>query len=164
MIEKNCKEDEEKISSKEGIGISPQNMDKEKYKFNLSLYNMEEPQEKVINEKYNESEINSLYVGTEKNESKDTDNFYDNLNNNDNSEFKQSQEKEELLAKLEKGKKISPKKNNESLESDKSNITEKNQYKINIRDTTPLFVKENIILASKDYSDFFDIPDFEEEF
>ena len=163
MIEKNCREDEEKMSSEKGIEISQQNMDKEKYHFNLSLYNMEEPKEKTKIEKYNESEIDSLYVGTERNESSYGDKLDDNLNINNLSGLKLSKEKEELLAKLEKGKKISSKRDNESIESDKSNKNENDFYKLNIRDSTPLFVKENTVLASKNYSDFFDIPDFEEE-
>ena len=159
MIEKNCKEDEEKKSYENGERISQQNMDKEKYNFNLSLYNMEESKEKDKKEKYQESEIDSLYVGTERNKSQYNDKSSDLYNN---SESKLSKSKEELLAKLEKGKKISPKKDNELLESERSNKNEDNFYKINIRDTTPaaLLMKENAILASKDYSDFFDIDDF----
>ena len=159
MIEKNCKEDEEKKSYENGERISQQNMDKEKYNFNLSLYNMEESKEKDKKEKYQESEIDSLYVGTERNKSQYNDKSNDLYNN---SESKLSKSKEELLAKLEKGKKISPKKDNELLESERSNKNEDNFYKINIRDTTPaaLLMKENAILASKDYSDFFDIDDF----
>lgn len=159
MIEKNCKEEKSHDNTN---GMSQQNMDKEKYHFNLSLYNMEESKEKDKNEKYQESEIDSLYVGTERNKSQDNDKS-DELYNN--TESKLSKSKEELLAKLEKGKKISPKKDNELIESEKSNKNENNFYKLNIRDTTPtpILMKENEILASKDYSDFFDINDFEED-
>ena len=171
MIENNCKDEEEKIEpvDKKNKIIEQQNVNKEKYHFNISLYNMEESKEKIKNEKYNESEINALEEGENFNDSKVSDKLNDIDINGNSAELKLQREKErekereELLMKLEKGQKIINKKEKESIDSEKSNKIENDIYKINIRDTTPLHVKENTVLASKDYSDFFDFPDFEEE-
>ena len=171
MIENNCKDEEEKTEPiiKKNQILEQQNVNKEKYHFNISLYNMEESKEKIKNEKYNESEINALEEGENFNDSKVSDKLNDIDINGNSAELKLQREKErekereELLMKLEKGQKIINKKERESIDSEKSNKIENDIYKINIRDTTPLHVKENTVLASKDYSDFFDFPDFEEE-
>ena len=164
MIEKNCKEDGN--NSKENENLIPKlNINKEKYHFNISLYNMEESKEKINNEKkekYNESELKSLTIGTERNETKEEKQFNEiNNNTNNNLELISQREKknEELLEKLEQSKA----KDSKSIESDKSNNADNGYYKINIRDSTPNLIKENTVLASKDYSDFFDIPDFDDE-
>ena len=162
MIEKNCEEEEEL----ENINrISKQNLEKEKYKLNYSLYNMEESKEKFKNDKYNESELDSLYAGTErftKNEINRNENSL-NINNSELiSQKEKEKEQERILEELEKAKKIIPKIKGDSLSSE-SNRYENNTYKINIRDSTPMLVKEDKILASKNYSDFFDIPDLEKD-
>ena len=160
MIENNCKENEELENINK---ISKQNFEKEKYRLNYSLYNMEESKEKLKNDKYNENEIESLYEGTER-----IGNYLINRNENslniNNSELISQKEKEQerILEELEKAKTIIQKNKGESLSSE-SNKYENNTYKINIRDSTPHLIKEEKILASKNYSDFFDIPDLEKD-
>ena len=160
MIENNCKENEELENINK---ISKQNFEKEKYKLNYSLYNMEESKEKLKNDKYNESEFESLYAGTERIGNNLINRNANSLNIN-NSELISQKEKEEerIVKELEKAKKIIPKSKGESLSSE-SNKYENNTYKINIRDSTPHLIKEDKILASKNYSDFFDIPDLEKD-
>ena len=166
MIEKNCKEEEENMPQENGNKIPNQNINKEKYHFNLSLYNMEESKEKDNNEKkekHNEGELKSISVGIERNENKNESQLdeLNNNNNNNNSELISQKEKknEEILEKLEQSKV----KDLKSIDSEKSNNYDKGYYKINIRDSTPNLIKENTVLASKDYSDFFDIPDLDDE-
>ena len=149
MIEKNCKENNEEdliISNK----LSKQNNEEEKYNFNHSLYNIENVKEKdndkKTNEKYNESKLDSLYIDTERNNSEKSKK-YDINNNKSNS-------------KLSKYNKKSLNTHNESIDN---NDIDNNMYKINIRDTTPHIIKENKVLASENYYDFFDIPDIKEE-
>ena len=148
MIEKNCKENNEEdliISNK----LSKQNNEEEKYNFNHSLYNIENVKEKdndkKTNEKYNESKLDSLYINTERNNSEKSKK-YDINNNKSNS-------------KLSKYNKKSLNTHNESIDNDD---IDNNMYKINIRDTTPHIIKENKVLASENYYDFFDIPDIKE--
>ena len=148
MIEKNCKENNEEdliISNK----LSKQNNEEEKYNFNHSLYNIENFKEKdndkKTNEKYNESKLDSLYIDTERNNSEKSKK-YDINNNKSNS-------------KLSKYNKKSLNTHNESIDNDD---IDNNMYKINIRDTTPHIIKENKVLASENYYDFFDIPDIKE--
>ena len=148
MIEKNCKENNEEdliISNK----LSKQNNEEEKYNFNHSLYNIENVKEKdndkKTNEKYNESKLDSLYIDTERNNSEKSKK-YDINNNKSNS-------------KLSKYNKKSLNTHNESIDNDD---IDNNMYKINIRDTTPHIIKENKVLASENYYDFFDIPDIKE--
>ena len=160
MIENNCKEDEELENINK---ISKQNFEKEKYRLNYSLYNMEESKEKLKNDKYTESEIDSLNAGTER-IGNNLINRNENSLNVNYSELISQKEKDQgrILEELEKAKKIIPKNKGESLDSE-SNKNENNTYKINIRDSTPHLVKEDKILASKNYSDFFDIPDLEKD-
>ena len=148
MIEKNCKENNEEdliISNK----LSKKNNEEEKYNFNHSLYNIENVKEKdndkKTNEKYNESKLDSLYIDTERNNSEKSKK-YDINNNKSNS-------------KLSKYNKKSLNTHNESIDNDD---IDNNMYKINIRDTTPHIIKENKVLASENYYDFFDIPDIKE--
>ena len=150
MIENNCKEEEKSMELRNKNSLFQQNLDREKYHFNLSHYNIEESKEKSKNGKCIDSEKESLSLYSKRNENRDSHKV------NENPEL--SQKKEELLAKLEKG----TKKENESFEEDKNIKNGDDMYKLNIRDTTPLFMKEDIILASKDYSDFFDV-NFDEE-
>ena len=161
MIEKNCNdEEEEKLGGESNINRkNERNLDK--FINNYSLYNMEESKVKTKNEKYNESEIESKFVASEKNESEIIDKL-NNLYNNNNSEVKSK--KEIFLDESERNKRISSKKKSDIIDSEEdSNKNQNSFYKINIRDTTPHLIKENKILASKDYSDFFDIPDLEED-
>ena len=160
MIENNCKEDEELENINK---ISKQNFEKEKYRLNYSLYNMEESKEKLKNDKYTESEIDSLNAGTER-IGNNLINRNENSLNVNYSELISQKEKDQgrILEELEKAKKIIQKNKGESLDSE-SNKNENNTYKINIRDSTPHLVKEDKILASKNYSDFFDIPDLEKD-
>ena len=161
MIEKNCKDDEEeKLGGDSNINRKNEiNLDK--YINNYSLYNMEESKEKTKNDKYNESEIELKFALSEKNESELMDKL-NNLYNNNSSEIKS---KEEIfLDESERNKRISSKKKSDIIDSEEdSNKNQNSFYQINIRDTTPHLIKENKILASKDYSDFFDIPDLEED-
>ena len=161
MIDKNCREEEEES---ENINrLSEKNFEKEKYKLNYSLYSMKESKEKFKNDKYNESEIESLHTSTQRIGINDIIRNENSLNIN-NSELISQKEKEQerILDELEKAKKISKNKN-ESLDSEESNRYENNIYKINIRDTTPHLIKGDKVLASKNYSDFFDIPDLEKD-
>ena len=161
MIEKNCGDnEEEKLGGDSNINRKNEiNLDK--YINNYSLYNMEESKEKTKNDKYNESEIELKFALSEKNESELMDKL-NNLYNNNSSEIKSKQEI--VLDESERNKRISSKKKSDIIYSEEdSNKNQNSFYKINIRDTTPHLIKENKILASKDYSDFFDIPDLEED-
>ncbi len=148
MIEKNCKENNEEdliISNK----LSKQNNEEEKYNFNHSLYNIENVKEKdndkKTNEKYNESKLDSLYIDTERNNSEKSKKYDININKSN--------------SKLSKYNNKSLNTHNESIDNDD---IDNNMYKINIRDTTPHIIKENKVLASENYYDFFDIPDIKE--
>ena len=156
MIEKNCKEEEEKKDIDNINKSSEIHLEKEMYRMNYSLYNMEEQKEKNKNEKYNESKIDILNEDSEKIDDK-------NINANNKSELEQQNEKENIFEEFENSKKNNSKSKNEIINSDESDKSENNFYKIDIRDTTPNLIKENIILASKDYSDFFDVPDLEDD-
>ena len=69
----------------------------------------------------------------------------------------------EKLNNIEKGKKFYGQSQNETINSDNSKFDENNLYKLNIRDSTPQLIKQDIILGNKDFSDFFDIPDMEDD-
>ena len=69
----------------------------------------------------------------------------------------------EKLSDKEKGKKFYGQSQNETINSDDSKFVENSLYKLNIRDSTPHLIKQDIILPSKDFSDFFDIPDLEDD-
>ena len=108
----------------------------EMYRMNYSLYNMEEQKEKNKNEKYNESKIDILNEDSEKIDDK-------NINVNNKSELEQQNEKENIFEEFENSKKNNSKSKNEIINSDESDKSENNFYKIDIRDTTPNLIKEN---------------------
>ena len=103
-------------------------------------------------------------------ESPEIEDFYDNLNKNENQGSKKKilniNKERNLIEKindLEKVKKYYGQSQNETINSDNSKFTENSLYKLNIRDTTPHLLKQDIVLASKDYSDFFDVPEMDDD-
>ena len=152
MIENNCKEENEKNTN-----INQINNISEKNNFNHSLYNIEDSKEKEKGQeqlkknekKYNESKLEYLSVGTERNNSENSKGYEFYVNNSN--------------SKLSEEKKSSIKSNNKFSEKNESEKIEKNIYKINIMDTTPHIIKQNTVLASQNYYNFFEIQDSDEE-
>ena len=158
MIEKNCNQEEIEI--------------KEKNRIIKSNYNMN-----GITERSNYEDGKSNYDGSKyENENNYTENDdYYNLKMNQND--KEGTNKilsllninasgQNLLEKIndiEKGKKFYGQSQNETINSDDSKFDENNLYKLNIRDSTPQLIKQDIILGNKDFSDFFDNPDMEDD-
>ena len=171
MIEKNCNEEneeEENIDINNKDNNNNKGLNNNNYKFGITEHsNYEDGQSnfeensKYYNENNNENEesedINNLKMDPNDNEG--TKKIFSILNNNNSSSIK-------LIEKyndFEKGKKFYGQSQNETINSDDSKYSDINLYKLNIRDSTPQLIKQDIIMGNKDYSDFFDIPDMSED-
>lgn len=64
-------------------------------------------------------------------------------------------EKVESMNNLDKTKKYGRQAQNETLNSDDSKFADNNLYRLNIRESTPLMIKQDVVLPSNEYSDFF---------
>ena len=158
MNEKNC--NKEKIENNEKNRIIKNN------------YNMN-----GITERSNYEDGKSNYNGSKyenENNYTENDDYYNlKMNHNDKegtnkilSLLNINASGQNLLEKIndvEKGKKFYGQSQNETINSDDSKFGENNLYKLNIRDSTPQLIKQDIILGNKDFSDFFDIPDMEDD-
>ena len=116
------------------------------------------------NNKFKETEEedeNFFNVENEQSEREGTNRKLLNINNNKDIKDMNIIEK---INEVEKTRKFYGQNQNETINSEDSKLTENNLYKLNIRNTTPFVVKQDIILASKDFSDFFDVPEMDEDF
>lgn len=158
MIENNCNEENEE---EENNDINNKILNNN-YKFGITEHsNYEDGQSNFDEQFYNENEesedINNLKMDPNDNEG--TKKIFSILNNNNSSSLKLI----EKINDFEKGKKFYGQSQNETINSDDSKYTDNNLYKLNIRDSTPQLIKQDIILGNKDYSDFFDVPDMSED-
>ena len=123
----------------------------------------------------NISDIKGSNYDNEDNNAGTKNKYRESLNKNsnnyaDNDDIDQSIE--ELMKKkfpnirrenLEKNKKYYVQTKNETIKSEDSEAEENNLYKLNIRNDTPHVMRQNVVLASKDCSELFDIPDMEDD-
>ena len=72
-------------------------------------------------------------------------------------------ERKTSLKNMGKNRKYYGQSQNETINTDNSKNIDNNLYKLNIRETTPHMIRQDVILPSKDYSDFFDIPDMDDK-
>ena len=159
MIDKNCNEenDEEEnnnINNNYKFGITEHSNYEDgqsNFEENSKYYN--------VNNNENEESEDSNNLKMDPNDNECTKKIFSILNNNNSSSMK-------LIEKFndyEKGKKYYGQSQNETINSDDSKLTDNNLYKLNVRDSTPQLIKQDIIMGNKDYSDFFDIPDMSED-
>ena len=158
MIDKNCNEKDE-IKENSKIFKNNNNMngisERRNYEDRLSHYDGSK-YENENNDKENDDDYYNLEMGQK--DSEGTHKIISILNNN-----KSGLNIYEKLSDKEKGKKFYGQSQNETINSDDSKFVENSLYKLNIRDSTPHLIKQDIILPSKDFSDFFDIPDLEDD-
>ena len=64
-------------------------------------------------------------------------------------------EKIESMNYIDKARKYGRQTQNETLNSDDSKLGDNNLYRLNIRESTPLMIKQDVVLPSNEYSDFF---------
>ena len=64
-------------------------------------------------------------------------------------------EKVESMNNMDKARKYGRQTQNKTLNSDDSKLGDNNLYRLNIRESTPLMIKQDVILPSNEYSDFF---------
>ena len=64
-------------------------------------------------------------------------------------------EKIESMNNIDKARKYGRQTQNETLNSDDSKLGDNNLYRLNIRESTPLMIKQDVVLPSNEYSDFF---------
>ena len=127
---------------------------------------------KIIDE-INENNNNSFSIKNNENknffenigEYGDVNNQSNNQNYSDNSrqiKTKEENYEERILKELDEAKLI----NKERLEKNSNNEESKNDdnslYKINIMETTPDNMKQNVVIPSNKYQDFFDIEEINE--
>jgi len=155
-----------------------------KYKNNYYDYNTNEISEKSILEEGQsnfdhshldeEEDIKNKNVQNIKDEDKENEDYYNvnidemeeeetnkklpTINESDISIF----ERKTSFKNIEKNKKYYGQSQNETINTDNSKNIDNNFYKINIREYTPHMIRQDVILPSKDYSDFFDIPDLDD--
>ena len=177
MIEENCKEQEEENDNKnDNIEKDNKNI---KSNFN---YNTNGILEESNYEEGNSNFKKNVCFNEDKNSNKDKENEKEENENEDyNIKIKHNEQEGtnkqlsnissikdinivEKINELDKGKKFYGQSQNETINSDDSKYSENKLYKLNIRNTTPFVLKQDVILASKDYSDFFDVPDIDEDF
>ena len=164
MIEKNCELEEQSFDNSKifknndkikGITEKSNYQDGESHFIESQYYDDEDFNN--IQKHYKESEekgSNDLEMCQKDQEG--TYKILSMINNNSNlNRFKSMND-------FEKEKKICDYSQSEYNNED-SKFNESNLYKLNIRDSTPQLLKQDVILANKDFSDFFDIPDIEND-
>ena len=114
-----------------------------------------------------DEEIKKNKIEKNENEENECDDYYNvDINQNDeestnkklpNESLQNSNtfEKMESMNNIDKTRKYGRKTQNETLNSDDSNLGDNNLYRLNIRESTPLMIKQDVILPSNEYSDFF---------
>ena len=176
MIEENCKEqEEENDNNNDNIEEDKKNI-KNNFNYNTNGI-LEESNYDEGSSNFKEND----FFNEDKSSNKDKENENENENEDYNIEIKHNEQEGtnkqlsnissikdinivEKINELDKGKKFYGQSQNETINSDDSKFGESKLYKLNIRNTTPFVLKQDVILASKDYSDFFDVPDMDEDF
>ena len=114
-----------------------------------------------------DEEIKKNKIEKNENEENECDDYYNvDINQNDeestnkklpNESLQNSNtfEKMESMNNIDKTRKYGRKTQNGTLNSDDSNLGDNNLYRLNIRESTPLMIKQDVILPSNEYSDFF---------
>ena len=178
MIEKNCNEEEEENEERKDNNIineitNQKNKNNNYYNTNkISEKNYEEEPSNINGSNYDNEESNIKNNIKEDEEKEDEDYYNVDVEQSDeriekkmpNINSKKDLGILEKLNDLEKSKKFYGQSQNETINSEDSKLAENNLYKLNIRDTTPHLIRQDVILASKDFSDFFDIPDMDDDF
>ena len=179
MIEKNCVEQENE--EEEDDIIKNDNIQKNDKKYNDFNTNgiseksiFEEGQSNLIKSHYDDEEdIKKDFQNVEE-EDKENEDYYNvnmdeieeeetnkklpTINESDMSIF----ERKTSIKNTGKNRKYCGQSQNETINTDNSKNIENNLYKLNIRESTPHMIRQDVILPSKDYSDFFDIPDMDD--
>ena len=179
MIEKNCVEQENE--EEEDDIIKNDNIQKNDKKYNDFNTNgiseksiFEEGQSNLIKSHYDDEEdIKKDFQNIEE-EDKENEDYYNvnmdeieeeetnkklpTINESDMSIF----ERKTSIKNTGKNRKYCGQSQNETINTDNSKNIENNLYKLNIRESTPHMIRQDVILPSKDYSDFFDIPDMDD--
>ena len=114
-----------------------------------------------------DEEIKKNKIEKNENEENECDDYYNvYINQNDeestnkklpNESLQNSNtfEKIESMNNIDKARKYGRQTQNETLNSDDSKLGDNNLYRLNIRESTPLMIKQDVILPSNEYSDFF---------
>jgi hypothetical protein len=179
MIEKNCVEQENE--EEEDDIVKNDNIQKNDKKYNDFNTNgiseksiFEEGQSNLIKSHYDDEEdIKKDFQNVEE-EDKENEDYYNvnmdeieeeetnkklpTINESDMSIF----ERKTSIKNTGKNRKYCGQSQNETINTDNSKNIENNLYKLNIRESTPHMIRQDVILPSKDYSDFFDIPDMDD--
>ena len=179
VIEKNCVEQENE--EEEDDIIKNDNIQKNDKKYNDLNTNgiseksiFEEGQSNLIKSHYDDEEdIKKDFQNVEE-EDKENEDYYNvnmdeieeeetnkklpTINESDMSIF----ERKTSIKNTGKNRKYCGQSQNETINTDNSKNIENNLYKLNIRESTPHMIRQDVILPSKDYSDFFDIPDMDD--
>ena len=183
MIEKNCVEQENEEEEDDIINKQKKQTNDKKNKNNYNDFNtneiseksvFEEDQSNLIKNNYNDEEDNKKDVQNIEEEDKENENYYNvnmdeieeeetnkklpTINESDISIF----ERKTSLKNMGKNRKYFGQSQNETINSDNSKNIDNNLYKLNIRESTPHMIRQDVILPSNDYSDFFDIPDLDD--
>ena len=184
MIEKNFVEQENKEENEDDL-IKNDNIQKydKKYRNNYNDFNtngiseksiFEEGQSNLIKSHYDDEEnikkdVQILEEGDKENEDyynvnmdeieeEETNKKLPTINESDISIF----ERKTSIKNTGKNRKYYGQSQNETINTDNSKNIDNNLYKINIRESSPHMIRQDVILPSKDYSDFFDIPDMDD--
>ena len=179
VIEKNCVEQENE--EEEDDIVKNDNIQKNDKKYNDFNTNgiseksiFEEGQSNLIKSHYDDEEdIKKDFQNVEE-EDKENEDYYNvnmdeieeeetnkklpTINESDMSIF----ERKTSIKNTGKNRKYCGQSQNETINTDNSKNIENNLYKLNIRESTPHMIRQDVILPSKDYSDFFDIPDMDD--
>ena len=183
MIEKNCVEQENEEEEDDIINNDNIHKNDIKYKNNYNDFNtngiseksiFEEGQSDFIKSHYDDEEDIKKVVQNVEEEDKENEDYYNvnmdeieeeetnrklpTINESDISIF----ERKTSLKNMGKNRKYYGQSQNETINTDNSKNIDNNLYKINIRESTPHMIRQDVILPSKDYSDFFDIPDMDD--
>ena len=115
----------------------------------------------TYNKKIKDGNSNSNYVNENEGKIKNNNELNDEKENNLNCCIGTEEmfRDEQILQELNNANKI-----NEEDENDNDNEKndEESLYKLNIRDTTPDKVRENVVIPSNKYNDFFDVENINE--
>ena len=148
-IENNCEESND--SKAQNIyGIS---QERQSY-FAQSHYDDDEEikKNKIEKNENEENECDDYYnVDIDQNDEESTNKKLPNESLQNSNTF----EKMESMNNIDKTRKYGRKTQNGTLNSDDSNLGDNNLYRLNIRESTPLMIKQDVILPSNEYSDFF---------
>ena len=173
MIDKNCSDvqEEEKNDEENNNLTSNKNSNfnfENKTSSNYNLHAISNINESNYDESNNNNNTKNKYK--ESIENNEDDNFDDDIDKSIeelmNKKFhinKNQNQNNENLENLEQNEIQSHNEQNEIVLSEESNNGNNKLYKLNIRENTPHLIREDVIMASKDCSNFFDIPNMDDE-